>query len=81
MKKSAKKPTNKDFQRQIGEIGNGLAFIFQENKEIKSHLGGLESLVMYLAEFRGEKEEFEKFLEAKIEEEKEKAKEVTKSDK
>lgn len=75
MKKSVKKPTNKDFQKQIGEIGNGLNFVFEKVKYIEGHLGGLESLTMYLSEFLEKRAEFEKFLETKIKEQKEKEEE------
>ena len=75
MKSKPSKPSKKDFQRQIGEMGNGLNFLFQELGRLKGNLGGLENIIMFYAEFKNERAEFEKFLEDKIkEQEKEDAK-------
>ena len=45
MKLKPSKPSKKDFQRQIGEMGNGLNFLFQELGRLKGNLGGLENIM------------------------------------
>jgi regulator of replication initiation timing len=74
MKQPSPKPTKKEVQKQIGELGNGLGIIYKEVEKINSHLVGLESLTFLLAEFLKKKDKFETFLKKKIKEENEKTK-------
>ena len=68
----------KVMQDQINEIGGATSSIITELRNINQHLIGLESLTLYLAEFRGERNEFEKFVEGKLEELKEEKEKNTK---
>ena len=58
----------KVMQDQINEIGGATSSIIRELQNINNHLIGMETLILNYAEFRGNKEEFIKFIEGKIEE-------------
>ena len=66
--KNTNQNPRKVMQSQINEIGGATSSIITELRNINQHLMGLEALVLHLAEFRGEKEEFEKYVEGKIKE-------------
>ena len=74
------KRTKKDLENQVNELAQGLCSMYIENQKLGEFMIGLENLVMYLAEHLDKKDSFEDFLQAKVEEHKEKEKKEAKEE-
>ena len=62
--------TRKEQQAQLAQLSGAMGAVYNEIGAIKNHLFGMESIIMHFSDFLGKKEEFEKFLEGKVKEQK-----------
>ena len=74
------KRTKKDLENQVNELAQGHGSMYIENQKLGQFIIGLENLIMYLAEHLDKKDSFEDFLQAKVEEHKEKEKKEAKEE-